>query len=334
MNITDAECLYSAIDDFNSSRILVIGDIMLDQFIWGKVSRISPEAPVPIVGVERETTMLGGAANVVSNIVASGGNALLCGVVGDDFRGREIISKLENLGVAIDGIFVEDDRPTTMKTRIIAHAQQVVRYDRESMRPLRPETTRRILDLILKEREELSGIIVSDYGKGVISAQLMDGLKAVFSESNGPVAVDPNVKNFSLYRHVTVITPNHNEAGEIAGVDIGDEQGLMETGKRLLDNGDFKALLITRGSDGMILFEQDGSITNIKSVARKVYDVTGAGDTVIAILTLGMAAGLDLKSSAHLSNLAAGIVVGEIGTSAAKANELKKVVNAHFSQDR
>ena len=333
MKSIDVEYLNKGIDSFDKSRILVIGDIMLDQFIWGKVSRISPEAPVPVVGVERETTMLGGAANVVNNIVACGGNALLCGLVGDDFRGREIISKLETLGATVEGIFVEDDRPTTMKTRIIAHAQQVVRYDRESVKPLREETRRRILDLILKEKKDLSGIIISDYGKGVISAQLMDGLKAVFSESNGPVAVDPNIKNFSLYRNVTVITPNQNEAAEIAGVEIEDEQGLLETGKRLLDTKDFKALLITRGSDGMTLIEHDGSITHIKSVARKVYDVTGAGDTVIAILTLGMTAGLDLKSSAYLSNLAAGIVVGEIGTSAAKMEDLKKVINAHFSQD-
>jgi rfaE bifunctional protein kinase chain/domain len=333
MKITDAECLYRAIDDFGSGRILVIGDIMLDQFIWGKVSRISPEAPVPVVGVEHETTMLGGAANVVNNIVACGGNALLCGLVGDDFRGREIISKLETLGAAVEGIFVEDDRPTTMKTRIIAHAQQVVRYDRESVKPLREETTRSILDLILKEKKDLSGIIISDYGKGVISAQLMDGLKAVFSESNGPVAVDPNIKNFSLYRNVTVITPNQNEAAEIAGVEIEDEQGLLETGKRLLDTKDFKALLITRGSDGMTLFEQNGNITHIKSVARKVYDVTGAGDTVTAILTLGMTAGLDLKSAAYLSNLAAGIVVGEIGTSVAKMDDLKHAIKSHFSRD-
>ena len=333
MKSTDAECLYRAINHFSSARILVIGDIMLDQFIWGKVSRISPEAPVPVVGVERETTMLGGAANVVSNIVASGGNALLCGVVGNDFRGREIISKLEDLGVTVDGIFVEDDRPTTMKTRIIAHAQQVVRYDRESVRPLREDKTRRILDLVLKEKKNLSGIIISDYGKGVISAQLMDGLKAVFSESNGPVSVDPNIKNFSLYRNVTVITPNQNEAAEIAGVEMQDEQGLVETGRRLLDTKDFKALLITRGSDGMTLFEQNGSITHIKSVARKVYDVTGAGDTVIAILTLGMSAGLHLKSAAHLSNLAAGIVVGEIGTSAAKIEDLKQAINTHFRRN-
>ena len=334
MKFTDAECLYTAINNFGSARILVIGDIMLDQFIWGKVSRISPEAPVPVVGVERETTMLGGAANVVSNIVACGGSALLCGLVGNDFRGREIITKLERLGVADDGIFVEDDRPTTMKTRIIAHAQQVVRYDRESAKPLREETTRRILDLIVKVKKDLSGIIISDYGKGVISAQLMDGLKPLFSESNGPVAVDPNIRNFSLYRNVMVITPNQNEAAEIAGLEIQDEQGLVEVGKRLLDRNDFKALLITRGSDGMSLFEQNGSITHIKSVARKVYDVTGAGDTVIAILTLGMAAGLDLKSAAHLSNLAAGIVVGEIGTSAARMDDLKQVINAHFSRDR
>jgi rfaE bifunctional protein kinase chain/domain len=333
MKSIDAEYLNKGIDGFYKSRILVIGDIMLDQFIWGKVSRISPEAPVPVVAVERETTMLGGAANVVSNIVASGGNALLCGVVGDDFRGKEIISKLERLGAAVDGIFVEDDRPTTMKTRIIAHAQQVVRYDRESVSPLREEKTRRILDLIRKEKKDLSAIIISDYGKGVISAQLMDGLKTVFSENNGPVAVDPNIRNFSLYRNVTVVTPNQNEAAEIAGVEIQDEQGLAETGRRLLDTKDFKALLITRGSDGMSLFEQNGSITHIKSVARTVYDVTGAGDTVIAILTLGMTAGLDLKSAAHLSNLAAGIVVGEIGTSAANIEDLKQAINAHFLGD-
>ncbi len=330
----DSECLQRGIDHFENSRILVVGDIMLDRFIWGKVSRISPEAPVPVVEVERESDMLGGAANVANNLVSLGSNALLCGTVGDDRPGEKVISKLEDIGVDTAGISIESGRPTSVKARIIAHAQQVVRYDRESVTILREETTRHILDLILKLKEHLSGIIISDYGKGVISAQLMDGLKAVFSESNGPVAVDPNTKNFSLYRNVTVITPNQNEAAEIAGVEIQDEQGLVEVGKRLLDSNDIEALLITRGSDGMTLFEQNGSITHIKSVARKVYDVTGAGDTVIAILTLGMATGLDLKSAAHLSNLAAGMVVGEIGTSTAKIEDLKHAINAHYSQDR
>ena len=334
MENIDRKYLTKGIDNFGRSRILVVGDIILDQFIWGKVSRISPEAPVPVVGVEHETTMLGGAANVVNNIVASGGNVLLCGVVGDDSRGRELIAKLEELGANVDGIIVEHGRPTTVKTRIIAHAQQVVRYDREKTSLVKPETTNRILDFIHKTRKDLSGIIVSDYGKGVVSSQLMDGLRSVISECNLPVTVDPYVKNFPLYKEVTIITPNHNEAAAIAGMDIEDEEGLLQSGKKLLSNENCRALLITRGPDGMTLFEEDGSITHIKSVARKVYDVTGAGDTVVAMLTLGITAGLDLRTSAYLSNLAAGLVVGEIGTSTVRLDDLKELVASHFNSSK
>jgi rfaE bifunctional protein kinase chain/domain len=334
MKNIDVEYLNKGIDNFGRSRILVVGDIILDQFIWGKVSRISPEAPVPVVGVEHETTMLGGAANVVNNIVASGGHALLCGVVGDDSRGREIIVKLEEFGVNVDGIIVEHGRPTTVKTRIIAHAQQVVRYDREKISLVKPETTNRILDFIHKTKKDFSGIIVSDYGKGVVSSQLMDGLRSVISESNMPVIVDPNVKNFPLYKEVTVITPNHNEAAAIAGIEIEDEEALLKAGKKLLSNENCGALLITRGADGMTLFEEDGSITHIKSAARKVYDVTGAGDTVIAMLTLGITAGLDLRTSAYLSNLAAGLVVGEIGTSTVKLDNLKELVVSQLESSK
>jgi rfaE bifunctional protein kinase chain/domain len=334
MKNIDVEYLNKGIDSFGRSRILVVGDIILDQFIWGKVSRISPEAPVPVVGVEHESTMLGGAANVVNNIVASGGHALLCGVVGDDSRGREIIMKLEEFDVNVDGIIVEHGRPTTVKTRIIAHAQQVVRYDREKISLVKPETTNRILDFIHKTKKDLSGIIVSDYGKGVVSSQLMDGLRSVISESNMPVIVDPNVRNFPLYKEVTAITPNHNEAAAIAGIEIEDEDALLKGGKKLLSKENCRALLITRGADGMTLFEEDGSITHIKSVARKVYDVTGAGDTVIAILALGITAGLDLRTSAYLSNLAAGLVVGEIGTSPVKLDDLKELVVSQLESSK
>jgi D-beta-D-heptose 7-phosphate kinase/D-beta-D-heptose 1-phosphate adenosyltransferase len=332
MEDIDREYLNKAIDNFGKTRILVIGDIMLDQFIWGKVSRISPEAPVPVVEVDNETTMLGGAANVVNNLVSLGGNVLLCGVVGDDPSGTRIISRLHELDVDTGGVAIEHDRPTSVKTRIIAHAQQVVRYDRETRIPLKPETINGILSFILEKKEGLSGIIVSDYGKGVVSRQLMDGVRSAISDCNFPVTVDPNVRNFPLYKDVTVITPNHNQAGEIAGREIVNEEDLRKVAKKFLNNKRCKALLITRGKDGMTLFEEEGRVTHIKSMARKVYDVTGAGDTVIATLALGLAAGIDIKSAAYLSNLAAGIVVGEVGTSIVKIDDLKELVASHIWQ--
>ena len=330
MKNIDVEYLNKGIDNFGKSMILVIGDIMLDRFIWGNVSRISPEAPVPVVEVEHETVMLGGATNVVNNLVSLGGSVMMCGVVGNDHTGKEIISRLDELNVDTGGIAIEVDRPTSVKTRIIAHDQQVVRYDREKTISLKPKTIKGILDFINEKKGNLSALIVSDYGKGVISRQLMDGLKSIISDCDFPVTVDPNVKNFSLYKDVTVITPNHNQAGEIAGIEIINEEDLKKVGKKLLNNKKCKALLITRGKDGMTLFEQEGRVTHIKSIARKVYDVTGAGDTVIATLTLGIAGGLDLKSAAYLSNLSGGIVVGEIGTSTVKIDNLKELINSRL----
>lgn len=330
MTNIDKSYLNKGINNFRKSMILVVGDIMLDRFIWGNVSRISPEAPVPVVEVEHETVMLGGATNVVNNLVSLGGSVMMCGVVGNDSTGKEIISRLDELNVDTGGIAIEVDRPTSVKTRIIAHDQQVVRYDREIKISLKPKTTKGILDFINEKKENLSALIVSDYGKGVISRQLMDGLKSITSDCDFPVTVDPNVKNFPLYKDVTVITPNHNQAGEIAGIQIISEEDLKKVGKKLLNNKKCKALLITRGKDGMTLFEQKGRVTHIKSITRKVYDVTGAGDTVIATLTLGIAGGLDLKSAAYLSNLAGGIVVGEIGTSTVKIDNLKELINSRI----
>jgi len=326
----DKSYLNKGINNFRKSMILVVGDIMLDRFIWGNVSRISPEAPVPVVEVEHETVMLGGATNVVNNLVSLGGSVMMCGVVGNDPPGKEIISRLDELNVDTGGIAIEGDRPTSVKTRIIAHDQQVVRYDREKKISLNPKTTKGFLDFIDEKKENLSALIVSDYGKGVISRQLMDGLKSITSDCNFPITVDPNVKNFPLYKDVTVITPNHNQAGEIAGIEIINEEDLKKVGKKLLHNKKCKALLITRGKDGMTLFEQEGRVTHIKSIARKVYDVTGAGDTVIATLTLGITGGLDLKSAAYLSNLAGGIVVGEIGTSTLNIDNLKELIDSRL----
>ena len=327
MRNIDKKYLNKGINNFKKSMILVVGDIMLDRFIWGNVSRISPEAPVPVVEVEHETVMLGGATNVVNNLVSLGGSVMMCGVVGNDPIGKEIMSRLDELNVDTGGIAKEAERPTSVKTRIIAHDQQVVRYDREKKIPLKPTTTKGILDFINEKKEIISALIVSDYGKGVISSQLMDGLKKITSDCNFPVAVDPNVKNYPFYKDITVMTPNHKQAGEMAGIEIINEDDLKKVGKKLLDNKKCKALLITRGKDGMTLFEQEGRVTHIKSIARKVYDVTGAGDTVIATLTLGIAGGLDLQSAAYLSNLAGGAVVGEIGTSTVNINNLKELLN-------
>jgi len=330
MRDINPEYFNKGIDNFGKTRILVIGDIMLDQFIWGKVSRISPEAPVPVVEADRETTILGGTANVVNNLVSLGGKVLLCGVVGGDSPAGEIISKLHELDVDTGGIAIEHDRPTSVKTRIIAHAQQVVRYDRETRDSLKPETTDSILNFIHKQKDNFAAIIVSDYGKGVVTRELMEGVKDLMSTRGIPLAVDPNVKNFPLYEGATIITPNHNEAQAAAAMDISDKESLRKVGEKLLYFYRCRALLITRGEDGMTLFEEDGKITDIKAMARKVYDVTGAGDTVIATLTLAISAGLDIKSAAYLSNLAAGIVVGEVGTSTIKIDDLKELVASHL----
>jgi rfaE bifunctional protein kinase chain/domain len=332
MNAIDLRSLMKAIEGFGKTEVLVVGDIMLDQFIWGRVSRISPEAPVPVVEVDHETTMLGGATNVVNNIVSLGGKVWLCGVVGDDYIGRQIFSLLNRLGVNINGIVVQDNRPTTLKTRIIAHAQQMVRYDKETRDTLKPETTNTILDFIHNRGENLAAIIVSDYGKGVVTRELMEGLKDLMSTRGLTLAVDPNVRNFPLYEGVTIITPNNKQAQEAAGIDISDEESLRRVGEALLQSCRCRALLITRGDEGMTLFESDDGATHIKVMARKVYDVTGAGDTVIATLTLGIAAGLDLKSAAYLSNVSAGIVVGEVGTSTVKKDDLKALLASHIQQ--
>jgi rfaE bifunctional protein kinase chain/domain len=316
---------------FRSKSILVIGDIMLDQFIWGKVSRISPEAPVPVVEVERESTMLGGAANVANNLVSLGSKVLLCGVVGNDRPGQEVISELEDMGVDIGGISVESTRPTSVKTRIVAHAQQVVRYDLEKRSSLRSSSIQHILSFIREKKDHISAIIFSDYGKGVLSRKLMHGVAEIIGNTV-PVALDPHVKNFPLYRNVTVITPNKAQAAEITGMEIRDEHSLAKAAKRIMNNHRCKAALITRGEEGMALFEEGGGVTQIRSIARKVYDVTGAGDTVIAAFTLAIASGLDMKSAAFLSNIAAGIVVGEIGTSTVKMDVLKRSASSYLSQ--
>ncbi len=320
------EDLISFISNFYNARILVIGDLMVDEYIWGSVSRISPEAPVPVVSVTSESLRLGGAGNVLNNIHALGGKVWIGGVVGNDDMGRKIIQDLHRMSIDTRAIAVEPDWVTTVKTRIIAHNQQVVRYDREIIRPLRPETLKKVLSFLEDRIDEVDAVLISDYGKGVVCPELVERVRALTEKAGKILTVDPKVKNFPLFRKVTIITPNHHEAGQAAGRWIQSEEDLTEVGRQLLNQLQSKAILITRGEKGMTLFQDNGDITNIPTMAKEVYDVTGAGDTVISVLTLAMAVGADCKQAAVLSNYAAGIVVGEVGTATLKSWELEDAV--------
>jgi len=322
--------LTEAIDHFSGARIAVLGDIIMDEFIWGDVSRISPEAPVPVLDVERETRLLGGAANVVRNMGALGAEAILCGVVGDDAMGREILSVLIDMGLRSDGIIIEMDRPTSIKTRVVAQNQQIVRYDRETRAHIRAESVHKMLDFAAATFSEIDAVVISDYGKGVIAGPLMKGLRSLLKTSainpKMVLTVDPKTGNFEHYKGVDVITPNHHEAGQFCGFKIVDPKTLEKAGLKMLNTLKCRSVLITQGKDGMTLFEREGEITHIPTVAKKVFDVTGAGDTVISALSLGLAVGMDLKMAAYVANIAAGIVVGEVGTSAATAEAVKEAI--------
>jgi D-glycero-beta-D-manno-heptose-7-phosphate kinase len=328
----DGEKLTRYIDGFPRTTVLVLGDIIMDEYIWGDVSRISPEAPVPVVDVSHETKMLGGAANVVNNIAALGGRAILCGVVGHDRTGEEIIQKIEHLGLPTGGIIQVPGRPTTIKTRIVAQSQQVVRFDRESRKPVGEADLSRVFSFIQGEKDRIQGVVVSDYDKGVVTRDLMEGIKTLCRKSGVILGVDPKPNHFDHYHGIDVITPNHHEAGAFCRSSIVDRQSLIEAGAVMLHKLGCRSVLITQGKEGMTLFEENGEITHISTVARKVFDVTGAGDTVIGAFCLGLASGVDLKSAAAIANFAAGIVVGEVGTSTVKAKDLKQVIRERLRE--
>jgi D-beta-D-heptose 7-phosphate kinase/D-beta-D-heptose 1-phosphate adenosyltransferase len=282
--------LLPLIPKLKNARIMVIGDLMVDEYIWGSVSRISPEAPVPVVSVTSESLRLGGAGNVINNIQTLGGKVLLGGVVGNDEMGRKVVQDLRKMGVDLRGVVVESDWITTVKTRIIAHHQQVVRYDREVVRAIHPEALKRILTALEERIPELDAVLISDYGKGVVCPELVEQVRSLTLGTGKILTVDPKVKNLPLFQKVTVITPNHHEAGQATGRWIQTEEDLVSVGRQLLGQLQAKSVLITRGEKGMTLFEDTGDITHIPTMAKEVFDVTGAGDTVISVLTMALAA--------------------------------------------
>ena len=312
---------------FAGTRILVVGDIILDHFLWGTVSRISPEAPVPVVNVQREDLLLGGSANVLRNIVSLGGTGALCGLIGDDAMGDRISGLVEALGASIKGM-VRGARPTTVKTRVVAQGQQVVRVDREETGvPERP-TLDALLAFLEAHLHEFDAVLVSDYAKGVVNEELMTRLHRLLDTIRArdgrpvPLIVDPKPVNLQYFTGATVITPNHHEAARMAGVRIEDERSLLAAARHIRDDLGCEAVLITRGEAGMALLEGDGPLVTIPTMAKEVYDVTGAGDTVAATLALGLAAGGSMREAAVLANHAAGIVVGKVGTACVSAAEL------------
>ena len=305
---------------FRRLRILVVGDVILDHYIWGIVERISPEAPVPVVDVKGENYSLGGVANVAANIVVLGANVTIAGIIGDDYHGNLLLSILRNDGIDTSGI-LKGNRPTTVKTRVVAHNQQVVRFDREERKKINDRILKKLQEFMLSNRESWDGIIVSDYKKGVVTQGFMNFLRREFRGRECFVAVDPKVGHFHLYKGVSIVTPNLKEASEGSGIEIRDERTLSKAGGSLLKRLGCEAVLITRGEEGMSLFE-DSSVTHIPTVAKSVYDVTGAGDTVISALTLSRLAGAELKDSAVIANHAAGIVVGQIGTATATPEQI------------
>jgi D-beta-D-heptose 7-phosphate kinase/D-beta-D-heptose 1-phosphate adenosyltransferase len=304
-------------------RVLVVGDLMLDQFIWGRVERISPEAPVPVVQVTAEDRRPGGAGNVVSNVIALGGRAGVCGIVGRDRAGERLTTALHALGARTEGVVVSRTTATIQKTRIIAHQQQVVRLDREAGGGGDGASARRVRDAVLRERGRFDVLVVSDYAKGAVGPDLLGTLSELGARSGLVWLVDPKRANFAHYRGASLMKPNREEAAAAAGVDIRDAASLRQAGRRLLERWEAGAILISRGEEGMALFRPGGVVREFPTVAREVYDVTGAGDTVLAACALVLGAGGTLEEATVLANHAAGIVVGKIGTATATADELR-----------
>lgn len=317
---------FEIIDRFRHAKVLVVGDIMVDQFIWGKVSRISPEAPVPVVNVTSENLLLGGCANVLNNVFSMGGQVAVSGIVGSDAMGKWLVDTLQKMDIDTAGVIVEQGRPTVVKTRVIAHSQQVVRFDREDTSPVTRDSLQKIVAYIQSTQNDLGAVIISDYNKGVFSEQLVREIRTITAERGIILCIDPKQSDFSLYQGCDLLTPNRQEMERALGREIKGREDLVQGGAALIRDFGFGALLVTMGEEGMTLFEHEGAVTHIPAVAREVFDVTGAGDTVIGVFALCVAAGATLTEAAILANHAAGIAVGKVGTAPVYRDELKETL--------
>jgi D-beta-D-heptose 7-phosphate kinase/D-beta-D-heptose 1-phosphate adenosyltransferase len=311
-------------------RVLVIGDLMLDEYIWGRTERISPEAPVQVVDVVRGDLRLGGAGNVINNLLTLGCQVEVISVLGEDEDGISLRRMLEQKKIGTAGIAFEQKRTTCRKTRVLAGNQQMLRIDRESREPIAAPTQALLIEHLRKMIPVCQVVLVSDYLKGLLTEGFLKEIIAVGNAARVPVVVDPKGDNYDKYRGATLLTPNRKEAQVASGISITDEQGLLRAGRLLRTNLNLDALVLTRSEEGMSLFFRDGDDVHLPTEAREVFDVSGAGDTVLALLGLGLGAGLSIADAARVANLAAGIVVGKVGTSTVSGEELVDVAGRHM----
>src|SRR5919112_254275 len=304
--------------------ILVLGDVMLDEFVWGDVTRISPEAPVPVVDIRRESVHLGGAANVLANLRALGVSSALVGVVGADRAGERVRAELRDAGADAreENLITDVSRPTTLKTRIIAHNQLVVRADRERRAHVDGPVEERIIDALRKILKGADALVVSDYDKGAVTPNVLGEILPAAEAAGVPALVDPKLRNFWSYAPATLVTPNHHEALRVTNTEDDTDEGVARAAREIHGRLGCRSVLVTRGERGMMLLEDGGEAVYVPTAAREVYDVTGAGDTVIATLAASLAAGATLTEAAMLANHAAGVAVGKLGTATATAEEL------------
>ncbi len=320
----DRKTIESLFSRIGTVRCLVVGDLMLDEYLWGKTERISPEAPVQVVDVIREELRLGGAGNVVNNLAAMGAQVMVCSVVGQDDNGQTLLERFENKGVATDGIFRDPQRHTSRKTRVVASHQQIVRIDRESREPLSADMEADLCSWLSRHVPQVDVVLLSDYHKGVLTPRLIETVIASARPASIPVLVDPKGSDYRRYRGATILTPNRKEAEAASGIRVTDLPSLEQAANCIMAAAELPHLLITRSEEGMSLFSRDRQATalHIATVAREVFDVSGAGDTVLAALAAGIAAGLEMADAASLANIAAGIAVGKLGTSTVSPQEI------------
>lgn len=318
--------LLKMIDEFCDTSILVIGDIILDSYIWGNVEKICPEAPVPVVEVTRKSFMLGGAANVVSNLRTLGAQVSLCGVIGKDEAGDEVKHQLKQMNVDSDGVVSDRERLTSQKTRVVAIHHQIVRFDQEVKIPIPKEISDRIFTFLDKKWEMFDAVIVSDYAKGMIVSPLLEKIRELNSKCPKFISVDPKEQNMEHYKQMTLITPNKKEASFVFGKKIETDEDLKEAGRKMMHHLQCENLVITLGAEGMALLQRNGGFLKIPTFAKEVFDVSGAGDTVVSVLTLAMCTGAELSQAVVLANFAAGVVVGKVGTASVTLEELKRYI--------
>ncbi len=317
-------------ENFRKKKIVVLGDLMLDRYVWGTVNRVSPEAPVPVVEVTNEFTRLGGAANVAHNLYSLGATPIAIGVVGNDQEGKQLINLMKSMNFPIDYIIFDESRPTVVKTRIIADDQHVVRADRESHEPINSVILLEIVEAVKKGVEQADAIIIQDYNKGLLIKELILEVINLANQYHRIITVDPKFDNFFEYRSVTLFKPNRKETEAALGSKISSLETLKNACKNVMDRLKCQAVLITLGDQGMCFLDSNGEFERIPTKARKVHDVSGAGDTVISTLTLALTTGTDIKEAITLANYAAGAVCSEVGVVPIETDKLRETIN-HFS---